>query len=55
MLNYFYFMRLFYGRLTGEGPPQDKDMGEAQVSASQQGMEFIHESVLAFSWDFNRQ
>lgn len=48
MLNYSYFMRLVYGRLTGEGPPQDKDTGEAQVSASQQGMELIRESVLVF-------
>lgn len=28
--------------------PQDKDTGDAQVSASQQGMKFMLESVLVF-------
>lgn len=40
-------MRLIYGRLT-EGTPWNTKIGDAQVSAAQQGMKFMWESVLFF-------
>lgn len=48
MLNYSSFMRLIYGRFRKKYTPKDKDIGDAQVSASQQGMRFMCESVLVF-------